>query len=149
MPRRWLLYPLVGLLSLAIIGVATLAVICLLAWPNLPSLDTLTDYRPRVPMRVYTADGRLIGTFGEERRTVVRIQDVPDHLRLALLAAEDQNFYEHMGIDFVSIARALINNLRSSSRGQGGSTITMQVARNFFLSRERSYNRKLYEVLLA
>ncbi|MDR2880453.1 MAG: PBP1A family penicillin-binding protein [Azoarcus sp.] len=146
---RWLLYPLVALLTLAIIGVATLTVICLLAWPNLPSLDTLTDYRPRVPMRVYTADGHLINEFGEERRTVVRIQNVPNHLRQALLAAEDENFYNHIGIDFISFTRALIHNLRSDSRGQGGSTITMQVARNFFLSREKSYNRKLYEILLA
>jgi penicillin-binding protein 1A len=146
---RWLLYPFAALLALAVIGLATLAVICLLAWPNLPSLETLTDYRPRVPMRVYTADGHLISQFGEERRTVVRMQDVPAHLRLALLAAEDQNFYDHMGIDFVSFTRAFINNLRSGSRGQGGSTITMQVARNFFLTRERSYNRKLYEILLA
>jgi penicillin-binding protein 1A len=146
---RWLLYPFAALLALAVIGLATLAVICLLAWPNLPSLETLTDYRPRVPMRVYTADGHLISEFGEERRTVVKIQDVPAHLRQALLAAEDQNFYEHMGIDFVSFARAFINNMRSGSRGQGGSTITMQVARNFFLTRERSYNRKLYEILLA
>ncbi|MDR2015270.1 MAG: penicillin-binding protein 1A [Azoarcus sp.] len=146
---RWLLYPFAALLALAVIGLATLAVICLLAWPNLPTLETLTDYRPRVPMRVYTADGHFISEFGEERRTLVRIQEVPAHLRQALLAAEDQNFYEHMGIDFVSFTRALINNMRSGSRGQGGSTITMQVARNFFLTRERSYNRKLYEVLLA
>jgi penicillin-binding protein 1A len=146
---RWLLYPFAALLALAVIGLATLAVISLLAWPNLPSLETLTDYRPRVPMRVYTADGHLISEFGEERRTVVRIQEVPTHLRQALLAAEDQNFYGHMGIDFVSFTRAFINNMRTGSRGQGGSTITMQVARNFFLSRERSYNRKLYEILLS
>ncbi|MCL1824965.1 MAG: penicillin-binding protein 1A [Betaproteobacteria bacterium] len=146
---RWLLYPLAALLALAIIGLATLTVICLLAWPNLPPLDTLTDYRPSVPMRVYTADGHLISEFGEERRTLVRIQDVPAHLRQALLAAEDKNFYEHSGIDFISFTRAFINNMRSGSRGQGGSTITMQVARNFFLTRERSYNRKLYEILLA
>ncbi|MCL2589874.1 MAG: penicillin-binding protein 1A [Betaproteobacteria bacterium] len=146
---RWLLYPLAALLALAAIGLATLTVICLLAWPNLPSLEALTDYRPRIPMRVYTADGQLISEFGEERRTVVSIQNVPAHLRQALLAAEDQNFYEHKGVDLVGFARALINNLRTNSRGQGASTITMQVARNFFLSRERSYNRKLYEILLA
>jgi len=146
---RWLLYPLAALLTLATIGLTTLIIICLLAWPNLPSLDALTDYKPRVPMRVYTADGQLISEFGEERRTLVRIQNVPTHLRQALLAAEDQNFYEHRGIDFISFTRALINNMRTNTRGQGGSTITMQVARNFFLTRERSYNRKLYEILLA
>ena len=143
------MYPFAALLVLALIGFATLAVISMLAWPNLPSLETLTDYRPRVPMRVYTADGFMISEFGEERRTLVRIKDVPNTLKQALLAAEDENFYNHSGIDPVGLARAFINNLRSGSRGQGASTITMQVARNFFLSRERSYNRKLYEILLS
>ncbi|MDR3214325.1 MAG: penicillin-binding protein 1A [Azoarcus sp.] len=146
---RWFLYPLAALLALLVIGLATLAAVSLLAWPKLPSLETLTDYRPRIPLRVYTADGYLISEFGDERRTVVKIADVPLQLRQALLAAEDENFYGHMGIDIVGLARAFINNLRSGTRGQGASTITMQVARNFFLSRERSYNRKLYETLLS
>ncbi|MDR0563557.1 MAG: transglycosylase domain-containing protein, partial [Azoarcus sp.] len=149
MSKRWLLYPFIALLALAVIGMATLAVISLLAWPNLPSLDALTDYKPKVPMRVYTADGHLISEFGEERRNVVKIKDVPQHLLQALLAAEDENFYKHIGIDFIGLARAFIKNMVSGSRGQGASTITMQVARNFYLTRERSYNRKLYEILLS
>ncbi|MDR1662242.1 MAG: penicillin-binding protein 1A [Azoarcus sp.] len=146
---RWSLYPLAALLALTVIGLATLAAISMLAWPKLPSLEALTDYRPRVPLRVYTADGYLISEFGEERRTVVKIQDVPLQLKQALLAAEDENFYTHMGIDPIGLARAFIKNLRSGTRGQGASTITMQVARNFFLTRERSYSRKLYEILLS
>ncbi len=146
---RWVLYPVAALLALAIVGLATLAAISLFAWPNLPSLDTLTDYRPRVPLRVYTEDGHLLGEFGEERRDVVRIADVPPVLTQAILAAEDERFYEHPGIDPLGIARAALANLSSGGRGQGASTITMQVARNFFLAREKTYNRKLYEILLA
>ncbi|HRP22537.1 penicillin-binding protein 1A [Thauera sp.] len=146
---RWVLYPIAALLALIVLGVATLAAMAFFAWPNLPSLDTLTDYRPRVPLRVYTADGHLIGEFGEERRDVVRIADVPSTLKHAILAAEDERFYEHPGIDPVGLVRAALANLSTGGRGQGASTITMQVARNFFLSREKTYNRKLYEILLA
>ncbi len=146
---RWVLYPVAALLALAILGLATLAAVSLFAWPNLPSLDSLTDYRPRVPLRVYTADGHLLGEFGEERRDVVRIAEVPSVLKHAILAAEDERFYEHAGVDPVGIARAALANLTSGGRGQGASTITMQVARNFFLTREKTYNRKLYEILLA
>ncbi len=146
---RWVLYPIAALVALTILGLATLAAISLFAWPNLPNLDTLTDYRPRVPLRVYTSDGYLLGEFGEERRSVVRIADVPPALKQAILAAEDERFYEHPGIDPMGIARAALANLSSGGRGQGASTITMQVARNFFLSREKTFNRKLYEILLA
>jgi len=146
---RWVLYPVAALLALTILGLATLAAISLFAWPNLPSLDSLTDYRPRVPLRVYTSDGHLLGEFGEERRDVVRIADVPAVLKHAILAAEDERFYEHAGVDPMGIARAALANLTSGGRGQGASTITMQVARNFFLTREKTYNRKLYEILLA
>ncbi len=146
---RWVLYPFAALLALAMLGAATLAAVALFAWPNLPSLDSLTDYRPRVPLRVYTADGYLLGEFGEERRDVVRIADVPGVLKHAILAAEDERFYEHPGIDPMGIARATLANLSSGGRGQGASTITMQVARNFFLTREKTFNRKLYEILLA
>ena len=146
---RWVLYPIAALIALVILGLATLAAMALFAWPNLPALDTLTDYRPRVPLRVYTADGHLIGEFGEERRDVMRIAEVPSTLKHAILAAEDERFYEHKGIDPVGLARAALANLSSGGRGQGASTITMQVARNFFLSREKTYNRKLYEILLS
>lgn len=146
---RWVLYPLAALAALVILGLSTLAAVSLLAWPNLPSLDTLTDYRPRIPLRIYTADGHLLGEFGEERRSVVRIDAVPPVLKQAILAAEDERFYEHPGIDVLGIARATLANITTGGRGQGASTITMQVARNFFLTREKTYNRKLYEILLA
>ncbi|SOE80314.1 penicillin-binding protein 1A [Caballeronia arationis] len=119
------------------------------AQPNLPSLDALTDYRPKVPLRIYTADHVLIGEFGEERRSVVRIQDVPDHLKKAILAIEDARFYDHGGVDLTGILRAGTVALTNGHASQGASTITMQVARNFFLSSEKTYTRKIYEMLLA
>ncbi|MDT3672276.1 MAG: penicillin-binding protein 1A [Aromatoleum sp.] len=146
---RWVFYPLAALIVAVILGVATLGAMSALAWPNLPSLEALTDYRPKIPLRVYTADGHLLGEFGEERRAVVRIDEVPVELKQAILAAEDERFYEHPGIDVIGIGRAALANVVSGARGQGASTITMQVARNFFLSREKTYNRKLYEILLA
>ena len=146
---RWVVYPLVFMLTATILGLATLGTAIALAWPKLPSLETLTDYRPRIPLRVYTSDGYLLGEFGEERRAFVNIGQVPQGLKHAILAAEDERFYEHPGVDPIGIARAAFANIVSGGRGQGASTITMQVARNFFLSREKTYNRKLYEVLLA
>jgi len=146
---RWVFYPLAALIALVILGTATLAAVSALAWPNLPSLDVLTDYRPKIPLRVYTSDGYLLGEFGEERRLVVKIDEVPQALKQAILAAEDERFYEHPGIDVIGIARAALANVVSGGRGQGASTITMQVARNFFLTREKTFNRKLYEILLA
>jgi penicillin-binding protein 1A len=119
------------------------------ARPNLPSIDALTDYRPKVPLRVYTADHVLIGEFGEERRDIVHIQDVPDSLKKAILAIEDARFYEHGGVDLAGIARAGLVALTNGHATQGASTITMQVARNFFLSSEKTYTRKIYEMLLA
>ncbi|ABO05584.1 penicillin-binding, 1A family protein [Burkholderia mallei NCTC 10247] len=119
------------------------------ASPNMPSLDALTDYRPKVPLRIYTADHVLIGEFGEERRDIVRLQDVPDSLKKAVLAIEDARFYEHGGVDLTGIIRAGIVALTNGHATQGASTITMQVARNFFLSSEKTYTRKIYEMLLA
>ncbi len=119
------------------------------AYANLPPIDALTEYRPKIPLRVWTSDGVLIGEFGEERRDYVEIKDVPDRLKQAILAAEDDRFYQHRGVDYAGLARAAIANFASGRRGQGGSTITMQVARNFFLSSERSYIRKIYEIALA
>ncbi len=119
------------------------------ATPNLPSLDALTDYRPKVPLRIYTADHVLIGEFGEERRDIVHIQDVPDSLKKAVLAIEDARFYDHGGVDLTGIARAGFVALTNGHATQGASTITMQVARNFFLSSEKTYTRKIYEMLLA
>ncbi|MBL8453328.1 penicillin-binding protein 1A [Zoogloea sp.] len=146
---RWVLYPFVALLGLIAIGVAILALAVSFAWPTLPSLEALTDYHPKIPLRVYTADGELIGEYGEERRAFIRIQEVPPVLKHAILAAEDDRFYQHPGVDFAGILRAAGANLATGSKRQGSSTITMQVARNFFLTREKTYSRKLYEVLLA
>jgi penicillin-binding protein 1A len=137
--------PLAGALLLALAGVLA----ALLANDRLPPLDALVDYRPRIPLRVYTADGVLIGEFGEERRSVVRLADVPPVMRNAILAAEDTRFFEHSGVDPQGILRAAITNVVSGGREQGASTITQQVARNFFLSAEKTYTRKLYEILLA
>ena len=146
---RWLLYPLVVILGLAAMAVAMAAVVLSLTYPNLPSLEILTDYRPKVPLRVYTADGFLLGEFGEERRAVVSIQDVPVIMKQAILAAEDERFYQHGGVDTQGVLRALYANLVSGGKRQGASTITQQVAKNFFLSSEKTYTRKLYEALLS
>ncbi len=146
---RWVLYPFLALTGLAILGLATVAAVVAFAWPKLPSLDILTDYRPKIPLRIYTADNRLIGEYGEERRSFVNIDEVPDVLKHAVVAAEDERFYEHPGVDIVGIARAASVNLMSGGKLQGASTITMQVARNFFLTREKTLTRKIYEVLLA
>ena len=128
---------------------AMVIVVLVLTYPNLPSLEILTDYRPKIPLRIYTADGHLIGEFGEERRAVVRIQEVPEVMKQAILAAEDERFYQHGGIDALGVLRAAASNLIGGGKKQGASTITQQVAKNFFLSSEKTYARKLYEALLS
>lgn len=133
-----------GLILLALI----VAYAFIVARPNLPDLETITDYKPKVPLRIYTADNVLIGEFGEERRNVVSIQEIPAYLKNAVIAIEDERFYEHGGVDYWGVARATLANLKGSL-SQGASTITMQVARNFFLTNEKSFSRKIYEVLLA
>lgn len=136
----------VGLgLSAALLVVFGLA----LAYPNLPDLDTLTDYRPKMPLRIFSADNVLIGEFGEERRNLVRFKDIPDVMKKAVLAIEDDRFYEHGGVDYLGIARAALHNAIGGGGKQGASTITQQVARNFFLSSEQTIKRKVYEMLLA
>ncbi|WP_226418037.1 penicillin-binding protein 1A [Dechloromonas denitrificans] len=146
---RIVLYPLIVLLGTASIIVAIILIVLVLTYPNLPSLEVLTDYRPKIPLRVYTADGYLIGEFGEERRAVVTIQEVPEIMKQAILAAEDDRFYQHGGIDYVGILRAAGANVLGGGKRQGASTITQQVARNFFLTGEKTYTRKLYEALLS
>lgn len=133
-----------GALSvLMLVGIA-LAV----AYPNLPELSGLMDYRPKQPMRVYAADGQLIGEFGEERRRFLPIAQIPKVMQQAVLAIEDARFYEHSGVDYLGIVRAGLANV-GEARSQGASTITMQVARNFYLSTEKTFTRKIYEILLA
>ncbi|TAM90966.1 MAG: PBP1A family penicillin-binding protein [Candidimonas sp.] len=129
----------------ALLGALALA----LAWPNLPNLSAMTDYRPRIPLRVYTSDNVLIGEFGEERRNVLRFDEIPDVMKSAILSAEDDHFYEHGGVDWMGVIRAAIANVVHMSKVQGASTITMQVARNFYLSSKKTYTRKFYELLLT
>ena len=146
---RLIAFPVLLLAGLGVIAGALVGLVILLAYPHLPSLGALTDYQPKIPLRVYTADGTLIGEFGEERRSVVAIGDVPDIMKQAILAAEDERFYQHTGVDYQGVIRAAYSNLTAGGRRQGASTITMQVARNFFLSKEKTLTRKLYEALLA
>ena len=146
---RLIAFPVLLLAGMGVMAGAVLSLMVLLAYPNLPSLDALTDYRPKVPLRVYSAEGVLIGEFGEERRSVVAIDDVPQIMKQAILAAEDERFYQHLGVDYQGVIRAAYSNLTAGGKRQGASTITMQVARNFFLSKEKTLTRKLYEALLA
>jgi penicillin-binding protein 1A len=125
-----------------------IAIALALAYRNLPELDSLTDYRPKLPLRVYSQDGQLLGEFGDERRQFVPIAEIPKVMKDAVLAIEDARFYEHGGVDYKGVLRAALENLRDA-HSQGASTITMQVARNFYLSTEKTLTRKLYEVLLA
>ena len=146
---RWWQILLAILAGLAIAATAIVALAVSVIYPNLPSLETLTDYRPKQPLRIYTQDGGLIGEFGEERRAVVRFKDTPKALSQAILAAEDERFYSHGGVDTLGILRAAWSNLQFGGVKEGASTITMQVARNFFLSSEKTFTRKLNEALLA
>ncbi len=146
--KKIILY--LGLASIGgmIAGAILLVFAIIIATPNLPSLEAVTDYQPKVPLRIYSADEEMIGEFGEERRNVTPIAKFPDALKKAVLSIEDDRFYEHHGVDFQGVARAALVNL-GGGMSQGASTITMQVARNFFLSNEKTLTRKLYEILLA
>jgi len=146
---RFVAFPLAVLAGLAVAGVLAVGLVVVLAYPQLPSLEALTAYQPKIPLRIYSAEGVLIGEFGEERRSFISIAEVPQQLKNAVIAAEDERFYEHPGIDYVGVLRAAWANLIAGGRRQGASTITMQVARNFFLSSEKTLTRKLYEALLA
>ena len=117
--------------------------------PKLPSAEILRDVRLQVPLRVYTREGELIAEFGEKRRTPLRLDEVPERLIQAFLAGEDDRYFEHPGVDWQGLTRAVLYLIRTGEKGPGGSTITMQVARNFFLTREKTYIRKLNEILLA
>ncbi|MFM7532577.1 MAG: penicillin-binding protein 1A [Rubrivivax sp.] len=152
-PRRsWLARGLLGLAGIVIGGgLSALMLVALalaLAYPNLPEVGSLTDYRPKLPLRVLAADGQLLGEFGEERRSYVPIGEIPQVMKQAVLAIEDANFYRHGGVDFKGVARAALAQF-SEAKSQGASTITMQLARNFYLSTEKTFTRKIYEILLA
>jgi penicillin-binding protein 1A len=149
MTSRWWFYPVVGIVMLPLLPFLLLIIAAILTYPTLPSLEALTDYRPKMPLRIYSTEGVLIGEFGEERRELVKISDVPETMKLAILAAEDDRFYEHGGVDYVGVMRAAYSNFTSGGVKQGASTITMQVARNFFLTKEKTLSRKFNEMLLA
>ena len=143
-----ILKALLGLVATA--GATALAVLMLVAialavaYPNLPDIHGITDYQPKLPLRIFSSDGVLIGEFGEERRNFVPIAEMPQVMRDAVLAAEDARFYEHGGIDYKGVLRAGMANF-SGLGSQGASTITMQVAKNFYLSTEKTLTRKIYE----
>jgi penicillin-binding protein 1A len=136
-------------ISLLVLGLTCLLVVYLYLEPELPSIEGLSDIQLQVPLRVYSADGSLMAEYGEKRRTPKSLDDIPEALRQAFLAAEDDRFYQHPGVDYQGILRAVVNLLKTGERGQGGSTITMQLARNFYLSREKTYARKINEIFLA
>ena len=150
--RNWLLrlalwsggLLLAAMLSLLIVVAIALAV----AFPNLPDISELSDYRPKLPLRVFSAEGTLIGEFGEERRHLTPIREIPKVMTDAVLSIEDARFYEHGGVDYKGMLRAGLANL-GHFKSQGASTITMQVARNVYLSSEKTYTRKIYEILLT
>jgi penicillin-binding protein 1A len=148
-PKKWWQLLVLSVLALGLALTALIALAGVLIYPELPSLEALTDYRPKIPLRVYSEEGKLIAEFGEERRAFVKIQDVPPKLKQAILAAEDERFYQHGGIDTLGVMRAAIANVTAGGAREGASTITMQVARNFFLSSEKTVKRKLSEALLA
>jgi len=142
---KWMLgFAALGALAAVLLAAYTLLVLA----PGLPTLDAVTDYRPKLPLRVYTADNVLIGEFGQEHRDFVPIQEMPAQLKNAIVAIEDERFFSHSGVDFKGVLRALLADL-TGGVPQGGSTITMQVVRTFFLNQERTLPRKLKEALLS
>ncbi|MDU0810510.1 MAG: penicillin-binding protein 1A [Burkholderia sp.] len=145
-----ILYGFIALFIMPVIFVMlVLSYIFIIASPSMPSLNILTNYQPKIPLRIYTSDRVLIGEFGKERRNIVHFNEIPDSLKKAILAIEDARFYNHSGIDLAGIFRAGIVALTNGYAKQGASTITMQVARNFFLSNKKTFKRKIYEILLA
>ncbi len=129
-------------------GALLLGVILSMAYPRLPDVASLSQYRPKQSMRIFSAEGQLLGEFGEERRKVVPFKDIPVVMKQAVLAIEDARFYQHGGVDYIGLARASLANL-SRAKSQGASTITMQVARNVYLTTEKTLTRKIYELLLT
>jgi len=147
--HRIVKYCLIGLGSLIGAGLLISLGIYIYLTPKLPDIETLKDVHLQVPLRVYTSDQKLIAEFGEMKRAPLRFYEIPDLMIKAVLAAEDDRFFKHPGVDYQGILRAGLNLVKTGEKSQGGSTITMQVARNFFLSSEKTYLRKLSEILLA
>ncbi|MBS1245822.1 MAG: peptidase [Proteobacteria bacterium] len=149
LPQKPWQIALFAITGMFVLGAFLAATVALVLTPTLPSLEDLSGDRLKVPLRIYTSEGTLLAEFGEERRIPIKVADVPPQLIQAILSAEDDAFYYHQGVDFQGILRAAINNLRRGRTSEGASTITMQVARNYFLSPEKTYARKIKEVLLA
>ena len=145
---RALAWLVAACLSALLLGGMLLGLALALAYPNLPEISGLTDYRPKLPLRVVSADGVLLGEFGEERRIFTPIAQIPKVMQNAVLAIEDARFYRHNGVDYLGVIRAGLAQF-NKAKSQGASTITMQVARNFYLSTEKTFTRKIYEILLA
>jgi penicillin-binding protein 1A len=148
-PRRLRMFLFFSLAAMVGVAAAITIYWTTVILPNVPKIDAVLDYQPKIPLRVYTADKHLIGEFGVERRDFVTIDKIPARMKQALLAIEDAHFYQHKGIDWRGAARAVLSNLREGFGAGGASTITMQVARNFFLSKEKVLSRKLTEIALA
>ncbi|QET04900.1 PBP1A family penicillin-binding protein [Cupriavidus pauculus] len=146
--KRIAIWTATALGGMAAAGVLLAGFAAVVSLRQLPSIDALRDYRPDVPLRIFTSDNTLIGEFGTEHREFIPIEHMPKRMTEALLAAEDDQFYSHVGVDFSGLIRAALANI-GEGYAQGASTITMQVARNFYLSREKTLSRKWYEILLA
>jgi penicillin-binding protein 1A len=146
--KLWLkIFSFLVFAGLAVAG--TMIIMVMIIYPKLPSMNELRDYQPKLPLQVYSSDGVLLGQFGQEHRIFVSFNNTPKLLVEAILAAEDERFYKHGGIDFLGVMRAALTDLVSGHIQSGASTITMQVARNFFLSSQKTFYRKFNEALLA
>ena len=149
---HWLVRSVVWVLGVSVAGafavLALIAIALAVAFPNLPDISDLSDYRPKLPLRVYSAEGDLMGEFGEERRNLTPIAEIPKVMTNAVLAIEDARFYQHGGVDYLGVIRAGLANV-GKAKSQGASTITMQVARNVYLSSEKTFTRKIYEILFT
>ena len=147
--KRLTRYGLLAMAAMFTFGLLVLVLAYLYLAPGFPSVGALKDVELQVPLRIYSRDGALIAEYGEKKRMPMRFNEVPELLTRAVLAAEDDRFFEHPGVDYQGILRAIYQLIKTGEKGQGGSTITMQVARNFFLSSEKTYARKLNEIFLA
>ena len=151
-PRHWALRVLLWTVGLGVAGALSLLLITglalVMAYPNLPDISDLAEYSPKLPLRIFTAEGDLIGEFGEERRNLTPIKEIPQIMKDAVLSIEDARFYQHGGVDYLGIVRAGLANL-GKRKSQGAATITMQVAFNEYTATAETYTRKIYEILLT
>jgi penicillin-binding protein 1A len=145
---RWIAGGVIFMTCAVLCAMVAGALALAIAYPKLPDIASIQDYRPKLPLRVLSSEGVMLGEFGEERRILTPIKQFPQNLKNAVLAIEDASFYEHGGVDYSGIVRAALSNLKGGSK-QGASTITMQTARSVFLSHEQTFTRKIFEILLT